>query len=194
MNMKMILFPLLLPIVLKAQPPVVSAGPMQTIQLPTTKVNLEGSVATNGGATISVQEWTLVVDPSNGGAQISCPTLLETEVVGLSVWGNFVFKLVVTDSQGRKDSAYTRVNVLPACNPGPYKRYDLTANDGGIYYPNTRSQPWRGGDTLVLPAGWLGGSVIFGGNSKIYGGNSNDANGLTGDPCHPLYIMGPDAG
>lgn len=174
-------------------PPTCSISPqVQTIQLPTSSVTLTGTASGTGGATIVSQKWTLSPDPSNGVAAITSSTSLVTGVTGLSVWGNFVFKLVVTDNNGLKDSAYTRVEVWPACNLGPYHRYNLVASGGGIYYPNTRSQPWKGGDTLCLPAGFLGSDVIFGGNSAQEGGN--DANGMTGDPCHPLYIMGPDAG
>jgi len=181
-----------LPLALSAQPPNVSAGSTQTIQNPASTVTLTGTASGNGGATIVSQKWTCVADPSNGGMAITNSTSLITGVTGLSLWGNFVYKLVVTDSHGVKDSAYTRVNVLPACNPGPYHRYNLTASGGGIFFPRARTQPWLGGDTLVLPAGYLGSDIIFGGSGAIDGGN--DANGLSGDPCHPIYIMGPDAG
>src|SRR5215469_14665578 len=101
----------LLPFVLKAQPPIVTAGAMQTIQLPTTTATLVGTATGQGGATITSVKWTEVADPSNGGMAITSSTSLTTGITGLSVWGNFVYKLVATDNHGVKDSAYTRIDV-----------------------------------------------------------------------------------
>lgn len=162
------------------------------IQLPATTYTLTGTAAGTGGASIASVKWTCVTDVTSGGVSLTSSTSLTTGVTGMTLPGNYVFKLVVTDNNGLQDSTWISINNLPQNNTGPFHRYNLTASGGGLFFPNTRTQPWKGGDTLVLPRGFLTSDIIFGGVGTVEGGNNLDF--FSGDPGHPIIIMGPDVG
>lgn len=160
-------------------PPVCSAGPPQQIQLPASTATLTGTASASGGATISTTTWSCEANP--GAAVITSPSSLTTGITGMTTWGNYVFRLIATDNNNLHDTAYVRVNVVPACNVSAKVKYFLTGSGGGIFFPNGNlTQPWRGGDTLVLPNSGTASNIIFG--------------NLSGDLCNPIVIMAPATG
>lgn len=164
-------------------PPICNAGAPQQIQLLTTFATLTGT-ASAPSSSLTSTTWSIAVDPS-GTATLSSPSTLSCGVSNMNIWGNYVFRLIAVAANGLKDTSYTRINVLPQCNTNTPVRYNLSGSGGEIFMPNGRAQPWRGKDTLVLPATGAAVNIIFGGSGS---------NGLSGDPCNPLIIMGPDAG
>lgn len=160
-------------------PPTGSGGPRQTITLPTTTATLAGTAAGTGGATISSTLWSIVVNPAS--ASVTTPSSLTSGVTGLSTWGNYVFRLIITDNNGLKDTVYTTINVLPACAVGsPHKiRLTLTqTSPGEIFRPTTAqsSSGAVGGDTLVIPYN----------NGIPY--DLVNLGGITGTVCKPIVI------
>lgn len=162
------------------QPPSCFAGNPQTITQAQSTTTLTGRAFGTNGATLTTTHWTVVVDPANGTV-VQSPNTLTTGITGMNIWGNYVFKLVVTDNHGLQDSSYIRITMLPSVNAGPFHRFNLPSSGGGLFYPNATTEiGCKGGDTLVLPNGYQPAGDIFG--------------NLSGDAGHPVYIMGPDAG
>lgn len=94
-------------------PPVVTAGANQAIQLPTSTAMLNGTLSTQDSTTSIV--WTQVSGPNT--ATINTPFGVQTAVSGL-VQGIYVFKITATDSYNQSGSAQTTVVVNPAAvNP-----------------------------------------------------------------------------
>lgn len=89
--------------------PTASAGIDQTIQLPTSSVNLVGSGNDPDGS-ISSYLWTKV---SGTGGTITNPTLASTSITGLTQ-GVYQFKLQVTDNQGATGTDIVNITVNPA--------------------------------------------------------------------------------
>lgn len=89
-------------------PPVVNAGPNQTITLPTSSVTLSGT-ATDAEGPVTVT-WTRV---AGSGVAVS-PTSLTTQIVNLTQ-GTSTFRLVATDSAGAQaaDNVDIIVNAAP---------------------------------------------------------------------------------
>ncbi|AYB33172.1 PKD domain-containing protein [Chryseolinea soli] len=83
------------------QPPVVSAGAGQVVNLPTTQATLNGT-ATDTDGTVQSVKWTQVQGPNT--ATISGATTLTLDVSGL-VLGMYVFRLTATDDENA--SAYS---------------------------------------------------------------------------------------
>lgn len=80
------------------QAPVVSAGPNQTIALPTTTVTLQGTVRDDGlpsGATVT-QQWSGVSGPA--AVAFSAPTSTTTQAT-LTVAGTYDLRLTASDTQ-----------------------------------------------------------------------------------------------
>jgi RHS repeat-associated protein len=108
------------------QPPVVSAGPNQTVSLPTTSTILIGSVVDDGlpvgGHLTSL--WTVSSGPS--GATFSAPTQTTTQVTFTQA-GTYVLELTGNDS-ALSTSATTTVIVYPPNKPpSAYAGPDQTA-------------------------------------------------------------------
>lgn len=165
-------------------PPTGSGGPKQAITLPTTSVTLAGTAAGTGGATISSTLWSIPVNP--GAAVVTNPTSLTSGVTGLSTRGNYVFRMIIVDNNNLKDTVYTTVNVIPACNlNAPRKiRLTLTQNSPGeIFRPTTAqtSTGALGGDTLVIPYN----------NGIPY--DIISLGEISGDPCNPIVITADSA-
>ncbi len=102
------------------QPPTANAGTDQTINLPTSSVNLSGS-GTDPNGTISSYAWTKISGPSGGA--ITNSTSAATAVTAL-IQGVYQFQLKVTDNNGASglDTVQVTVNavsgsLLPAVNP-----------------------------------------------------------------------------
>jgi hypothetical protein len=121
------------------QLPTVSAGPDQTITLPTNSVTLAGS-ATDADGTISSHTWSKV---SGGAATITTPSSYTSTITGLTQ-GVYLFQLSATDNGGGVNTDLMQVTVNAAANVSP------TANAGSdraITLPtNTISQTGSGSD------------------------------------------------
>jgi len=96
-------------------PPVVNAGPDQTITLPTSTVSLTGSASGVNGATITGYTWTKI---SGGQATITSPAAAATTITGL-VQGTYIFKLTATDNNGLTGSATVTITVNPQASNTP---------------------------------------------------------------------------
>ena len=117
------------------QPPIVNAGPDQSIPLPTTTATLIGSATDDGrpaGSTLTYQ-WSLVAGP--GTATFANPTSLATTVT-FSTKGVYTLRLTVSDSQ-LTGSADTHVTVVPQNQPpvvsaGPNQTIALPVNSASL--------------------------------------------------------------
>lgn len=90
------------------QPPVVNAGPDQTIALPTDFITLNGSV-TDADGTIADISWVKI----SGGA--ATPSGADTEILSLSglVEGTYEYELTATDNLGAASSDRVKIIVNP---------------------------------------------------------------------------------
>ncbi|MEO5997901.1 MAG: malectin domain-containing carbohydrate-binding protein [Chitinophagaceae bacterium] len=77
------------------QVPVANAGADQRIFLPNTSVTLNGSESVDPGGSITRYRWTTLTGPSP--ATIMSADSATTKVTGLSVSGNYLFRLTVMD-------------------------------------------------------------------------------------------------
>jgi hypothetical protein len=96
------------------QPPTVSAGSNQTINLPISSTVLMGTVTGNGGAIIVSVSWSQVSGPNN--ATVINGSSLTPVLAGL-VQGSYVFKMTATDNNGLSASSTVTVTVSPAAAP-----------------------------------------------------------------------------
>jgi hypothetical protein len=110
-------------------PPVVIAGPPQTINLPVYSFNLTGTASGSNGATISSSTWKQLSGPNS--ATLSSATSLVTSVTNL-VAGIYSFLLTAVDNNGLSDSASVTITLIAADAP-----------------PNVSAGP---GQTINLPA------------------------------------------
>ncbi|MEO5943129.1 MAG: T9SS type A sorting domain-containing protein [Ferruginibacter sp.] len=155
-------------------PPVVNAGPDQTVTLPTSTTALNGS-ATDADGTVSFYKWSQVAGPNT--ATINNNANPFTNVSGL-IQGIYTFVLKATDNLGGSavDSVNVVVNPDPAsitCNPNAPVTYNLNyTQPGEIYRPN--GSMWKGGDTIKI-TGTSYTSIEF--------------YNVAGDACRPLVIM-----
>lgn len=101
-------------------PPVVSAGADQTITLPASTVQLNGTASDADGSVVSVS-WTKISGP--GSYSIASPASLQTTAAQL-VQGVYAFELKVQDNDG----AIAKDTVLVTVNPAP--NVPPTANAG----------------------------------------------------------------
>jgi hypothetical protein len=99
-------------------PPNVNAGSDQQITSPINFVSLAGTAAANGGATLATKSFIQVSGPNTAtivqGGSLSAPA---ANVSGLVV-GVYVFRLVITDSNGNTGTDDVTVTVNPplSCN------------------------------------------------------------------------------
>lgn len=104
-------------------PPTVVVSPAQTIYLPTAQVSLTATgTVTQAGATIVSYAWTRTSGPTSG--TITSPNGQNTTITGLTA-GNYVYKVVVTDSKNSTVSGTVAITVNaavvspPVANSGP---------------------------------------------------------------------------
>jgi hypothetical protein len=97
------------------QPPSVNAGIDQTITLPASTANLNGTASDPDG-TISTYAWTRVTGPST--VNFSSPNTASTNVSGL-VQGVYVLRLTVIDNSGASASDDISITVNSATNQSP---------------------------------------------------------------------------
>jgi hypothetical protein len=109
------------------QPPVVSAGPDQTITLPTNTVTLNGTATDDGlpSGTLIIQ-WSLLCAPTpacQSAVQFSSPNTAVTNAT-FSAAGTYVLQLSASDTQLTSSSTATvtvnpKPNTPPVANAGP---------------------------------------------------------------------------
>src|SRR6185312_1842609 len=95
-----------------AASPTVNAGGNQTIALPASSVGLKGTATGGNGTKITGVVW----QQSQGPAKVkfASTSSLSTSVTGLTAAGGYVFRLTVTDQNGKQAAAVTTVMVNPA--------------------------------------------------------------------------------
>jgi hypothetical protein len=93
------------------QAPVASAGSNITITLPTSQATLNGS-ATDADGTIASYAWTQSSGPVT--STITTATIAKPTVSKLTTAGTYVFRLIVADDKGAKDTAQVSVIVKAA--------------------------------------------------------------------------------
>ena len=102
-------------------PPVANAGSDQTITLPTTTGTLNGSGSSDPDGTISTYAWSILSGP--GGGTISNAAIASPSISSLTS-GKYVYRLIVTDNSGAKDTAQVTISVVqvsplfPTANAG----------------------------------------------------------------------------
>lgn len=108
------------------QPPVACAGADQTITLPTSTVNLDGSCSTDPDNNISTYGWTKIAGPAAG---IANANVVKTQVTGL-VQGVYQFELKVTDAASlfSKDTIQVTVNAAVAYTCGDTNRSHVSVH------------------------------------------------------------------
>jgi len=107
--------------------PVANAGPDATINLPTTSLALPGS-GTDPDGTVASYLWTQVSGPVSATLTNAATNTLTAS--NLTVAGNYIFRLTVTDNQGKLGSDDVKVtvnaaNLAPTANAGPDKQITL---------------------------------------------------------------------
>lgn len=91
------------------QAPVADPGADKIVTLPIDSSYLNGTASTDDD-TIKSYAWSQVSGPNTAG--ITSNSSPYTEVTGLTI-GEYVFKLVITDSKGCTSEATTKIHVLP---------------------------------------------------------------------------------
>ena len=104
------------------QPPVVQAGPDQTITLPTDSANLLGAVSDSDGTIVSYQ-WTQISGPTKSSFSTASPL---TMTVHNLVEGIYTFRLTTHDNDGATTWDDLKVTVLP----------DPRRQSSAMLYPN----------------------------------------------------------
>ncbi|PWV47115.1 SGNH/GDSL hydrolase family protein [Chitinophaga sp. S165] len=161
--------------------PVISISGPSAITLPTNSITLTATATAPAGSTIASYQWSKI---SGGNAVIASPTNSETNINSL-VQGTYVFRCVVTDSDGGTNSRDITVTVSPTSDPnGAVKfNFNLTAqnvpgwidvSDGPLASANT-------GKTWIHTASGIG-LLSIGNNSTYwgsvyYGVNAGNDNG-----------------
>lgn len=106
-----------------------SAGPaVNVVSAPTTQfpgfpnvastITLTGQVAGTGGATILTYKWTKVSGPTGDFSGIYTPNASSTKIINL-IPGQYVFQLVVTDSNNLTTTSKVTVNVANPSDTPP---------------------------------------------------------------------------
>jgi RHS repeat-associated protein len=130
------------------QPPTLSAGPNQTIELPTTLATLSGSASSTVplGSPVTVQ-WTQVSGP--GTVTFSTPTQPQTQATFPGV-GTFVLQLSATvTATGLSNTAQTTITVAPVNKPPVV----TVGPDQTITYPTTTASLSGSATDDGLPVG-----------------------------------------
>ncbi|MCC7525573.1 MAG: T9SS type A sorting domain-containing protein [Chitinophagaceae bacterium] len=114
------------------------AGPNQTITLPVTTVKLNGSQ--NSTAPIgSTHTWSQSTGPVQ--AKIAAPWSIGTDVTGLTVTGDYAFRLLLRDADGNEDVSYVTITVKSAAS---------ARTMGSSASNNTQSQPVQAATPDIL--------------------------------------------
>jgi hypothetical protein len=157
-------------------PPVVDAGPDQTVQLPLAEVSFTASASDPDG-TIASYAWTVVTGgaPTLGGADGATVTLTDLEP------GAYLLRITVTDDAGATASDDVALTVAPADGDVYYLAPD--GDDGG---DGSAGAPWfsleRAWDTLAP-----GDTLLLRGGTYAYD-NMQYLDGTSGQAGAPIRI------
>ena len=166
------------------QPPVVNAGPNQTITLPTNLVTLNGSVTDDGlPSGILTITWSQVSGPS--AVVFSSPSTAVTQAT-LSAAGTYVLRLTATDTEFTVSSDVTIVVKPAPINQPPV----VSAGPGGtVVVPGIFALHGSATDD-GLPSGTLSiqWSEISGPSTAVFGDASQPVTSVTLDSPGP-YVL-----
>jgi hypothetical protein len=126
--------------------PNVSAGGDPTITLPVTTVTLNGTAAGSNGAKITAILWQETQGPVT--ARIASPSSLSTAISGLTAAGTYVFRLTVTDKNGKQAASAVDVVVKPAAAVTPSTPENANGQGSGNTPPTV--SPGKG-QKITLP-------------------------------------------
>jgi len=136
-------------------PPTVSAGTNQNITLPST-LTLTGTATANGGTTISGYTWSQQSGPNT--AAITTAGAAITTVTGVAA-GTYVFKLIVTASDGSSSTSTVTVvvtgatppaNTAPMANAGTNQVITLPTASASLTGSGTDAD----GNSTIASYGW----------------------------------------
>ncbi len=151
------------------QSPVVSAGPNQSITLPTVSTTLNGSASDPDGS-INQYEWEQLSGPL--AISISNSGQASTVINGLSLAGNYVFQLTATDNDGATGTVETMVtvnaapvNLPPVVSAGPDRNITLPVNT--VVLNGTAIDP----DGTIASRQWI---MVSGGTATLSGQTTNN--------------------
>jgi hypothetical protein len=154
------------------QPPTVSAGSNQTIQLPTNSVNLT-STASDPDGTIASYLWTRT---SGTGSTITSPSSSATTVTGLTQ-GTYTYRVTVTDNRGATIFSEITItvnaaNINPVANAGTDQGIQLPINSVSLSGSGTDA------DGTVISYSWSKVSGPASGSITSPGSASTTVTGL----------------
>jgi hypothetical protein len=108
--------------------PTVSAGADPTITLPVTTTTLKAAAAGPDGAKITKVVWQQSQGPVS--AKIVSPSDLSTEITGLTKAGTYVFRITVTDNNGKQAASVVDVVAKAAAAPKTETPPTMSAGKG----------------------------------------------------------------
>lgn len=139
--------------------------------------NVHGNGKSQRQRGYNVIAFNLLKDLTSTSHTITNPNSNTTTVTGLSQ-GTYLFMVGAQDNDSlwHYDTVSVKVNAAPSnCNVASPVTYTLsTTAPGEIYIPNASGMPWRGGDTLKIPAGTY---------------NVIQIDSFGGDPCRDIIIV-----
>nr|WP_256379076.1 PKD domain-containing protein [Chitinophaga sp. SYP-B3965] len=97
--------------------PVANAGTNVTITLPVNTAQLDGSASADPDGTISTYAWTKLSGPAAGA--ITTAAANKTAVTGLTLEGDYVYELKVTDNGGATATSQVKITVAAAAANKP---------------------------------------------------------------------------
>jgi len=95
--------------------PTVNAGSNQSVQLPSSSINLTGAATPASGHTLASTVWSWTSGPATYA--ISTPNSLATAITGLTTAGTYVFTLTVTDDAGQTNTSRVTITVNALAPP-----------------------------------------------------------------------------
>jgi hypothetical protein len=148
-------------------PPVAKAGADQTITLPTSTVNLDGSASTDPDNNITNYEWKKISGPSS--YIFSNASALQTQAANL-VQGVYEFELKVIDAGGLSDKDTVQVTVNPGTSNSTLNVYVAgMENNLPVYWKNGQVTPLDN-----ISYGFTGTSIAVVGNDVYVAGTKNE--------------------
>jgi hypothetical protein len=137
------------------KPPVVNAGPSQTISLPVDSVTLTGSVKDSGSKVVSYL-WSEVSGPNV--PTLSAEGSLTTKVYGLTA-GSYIFQLTATDTFGLTGVDTLMINVN---SPNSITLTANSTNFSAIEYIGASPDQTNASPLELGAEAWtIGGSTVF---------------------------------
>ncbi|HEX6848182.1 MAG TPA: PKD domain-containing protein [Chitinophagaceae bacterium] len=149
------------------RPPLSNAGPDQTVNLPTSTVNLDGRASTDPDNNITNYSWSKISGPSS--YNFANANAAQAQVTNL-VAGEYKFELNVTDAGGLFDKDTMQVTVNPDPNNPVVNVYVAGMENNLPAY-------WKNGQMMQLDNisyGFTGTSIAVVGNDIYVAGTKNE--------------------